>query len=71
MPKQDKPLSLAKEATGTGSESMKEILLLSLDRKISLTLQHKLSCQVENIALDDAHQRILAEDLRSKVNDLL
>ena len=70
MPKQDKPLSLAKEATGTGSESMKEIpYYLSLDEAISLTLQHKLSCQVENIALDDAHQRILAEDLRSKVND--
>ena len=70
MAKQDKPLSLAKEATGAEREFRKEIpYYLPLDEAISLTLQHKLACQVENIALDDAHQRILAEDLRSKVND--
>ena len=34
-----------------------------------LLLEHKLSCEIENIPLDDAHGRILAEDLRSKVND--
>ena len=70
MAKQDKPLSLAKEATGLGSECVKDIpYYLPLDEAISFTLEHKLSCEIENIPLDDAHGRILAEDLRSKVND--
>ena len=70
MAKQDKPLSLAKEATGLGSEYVNDIpYYLPLDEAISLTLNHKLACEVENIRLDDAHGRILAEDLRSKVND--
>ena len=70
MAKQDKPLSLAKEATGLGSECVNDIpYYLPLDEAISLTLNHKLSSEVENIRLDDAHGRILAEDLRSKVND--
>jgi len=42
---------------------------LPLREAIDLTLQHKMSCSVENIGLDDAHQRILATDLHSKVND--
>ena len=70
MAKQDKPLSLAKEATGLGSECVKDIpYYLPLSEAISFTLEHKLSCEIENIPLDDAHGRILAEDLRSKVND--
>ena len=70
MAKQDKPLSLAKEATGLGSECVNDIpYYLPLDEAISFTLNHKLSCEVESIRLDDAHGRILAEDLRSKVND--
>ena len=70
MAKQDKPLSLAKEATGLGSEYVNNIpYYLPLDEAVSLTLNHKLFCEVENIRLDDAHGRILAEDLRSKVND--
>ena len=70
MAKQDKPLSLAKEATGLGSECVKDIpYYLPLDEAISFTLEQKLSCEIENIPLDDAHGRILAEDLRSKVND--
>ena len=49
---------------------MKEIpYYLPLQEAIDLSLQHKLSSLVEQIPLDEAHQRILAEDLRSTVND--
>ena len=49
---------------------MKEIpYYLPLQEAIDLSLQHKLSNLVEHVPLDEAHQRILAEDLRSTVND--
>ena len=49
---------------------MKEIpYYLPLQEAIDLSLQHKLSSLVEQIPLDEAHQRILAEDLHSTVND--
>ena len=49
---------------------MKEIpYYLPLQEAIDLSLQHKLSSLVEHVPLDEAHQRILAEDLRSTVND--
>ena len=49
---------------------MKEIpYYLPLQEAIDLSLQHKLSSLVEHVPLDEAHQRILAEDLHSTVND--
>jgi len=42
---------------------------LPLEEAINLSLKHKLSCLVEHVSLDNAHQRILAEDLHSMVND--
>ena len=49
---------------------MKEIpYYLPLQEAIDLSLQHKLSSFVEHVPLDEAHQRILAEDLHSTVND--
>lgn len=49
---------------------MKEIpYYLPLQEAIDLSLKHKLSGLVEHVPLDQAHQRILAEDLRSTVND--
>ena len=49
---------------------MKEIpYYLPLQEAIDLSLQHKLSSLAEHVPLDEAHQRILAEDLRSTVND--
>lgn len=49
---------------------MKEIpYYLPLQEAIDLSLEHKLSSLVEHVPLDEAHQRILAEDLRSTVND--
>jgi len=49
---------------------MKEIpYYLPLQEAIDLSLNHKLSSLAEHVPLDEAHQRILAEDLRSTVND--
>ena len=49
---------------------MKDIpYFLPLEEAIHLTQQHKLKCLVETVNIDDAHHRILAEDLHSKVND--
>jgi len=49
---------------------MKDVpYFLPLEEAIQLSLQHKLSHAVEHVPLDEAHQRILAEDLPSKVND--
>ncbi len=49
---------------------MREVpYFLPLEEAISLSLEHKLSCLVEHVSLDNAHQRILAEDLHSMVND--
>ena len=49
---------------------MKEIpYYLPLQEAIDLSLNHKLSNLVEYVPLDEAHQRILAEDLCSTVND--
>ncbi len=49
---------------------MKEIpYYLPLQEAIDLSLEHKLSSLAEHVPLDEAHQRILAEDLRSTVND--
>ena len=49
---------------------MKDVpYFLPLEEAIQLSLQHKLSHVVEHVPLDEAHQRILAEDLPSKVND--
>ena len=42
---------------------------MPLEEAIHLTQQHKLKCLVETVNIDDAHHRILAEDLHSKVND--
>ena len=49
---------------------MREVpYFLPLEEAISLSLEHKLSCLVEHVSLDNAHERILAEDLHSMVND--
>ena len=49
---------------------MKEVpYFLSLEDAIQLTLEHPLLSSVEYVNLDEAHQRILTEDLHSKVND--
>ena len=49
---------------------MKEVpYFLPLEEAIQLSLQHTLSYAVEDVALDEAHQRILAKGLHSKVND--
>ncbi|MGB2446576.1 MAG: gephyrin-like molybdotransferase Glp, partial [Candidatus Poseidoniaceae archaeon] len=42
---------------------------LPLQEAIDLSLKHKLSSLAEYVPLDEAHQRILAEDLHSTVND--
>ena len=42
---------------------------LPLSQAVDLTLKHTISCSTEIVDIDDAHQRILAEDLHSKVND--
>ena len=48
---------------------MKDVpYFLPLEEAIQLSLEHPLS-QIEHVNLDEAHQRILAEDLSSKVND--
>ena len=49
---------------------MKEVpYFLPLEEAIQLSLQYTLSYAVEDVALDEAHQRILAKGLHSKVND--
>ena len=49
---------------------MKDVpYFLPLDEAIQLSLDHTLSHAIEHVSLDEAHQRILAEDLPSKVND--
>ena len=49
---------------------MKEVpYFLPLEEAIQLSLQHTLSYAVEDVALDEAYQRILAKGLHSKVND--
>ena len=49
---------------------MKDVpYFLPLEKAIQLSLEHPLSQEIEHIDLDEAHQRILAEDLPSKVND--
>ena len=49
---------------------MKEIpYFLSLTEAIELSLRHKISRRIEQVPLNEAHLRILAEDLTSKVND--
>ena len=49
---------------------MKDVpYFLSLEEAIQLSLEHPLSHATEQVNLDEAHQRILAEDLSSKVND--
>ena len=49
---------------------MKEVpYFLSLDQAIHLSSKHKLTPTLEYVPLNDAHQRILFEDLKSKVAD--
>ena len=49
---------------------MKQVpYFISLQEAITLTLKHKLECSTEHVDLDNAHQRILAADLPSMVND--
>ena len=49
---------------------MKQVpYFISLREAITLTLKHKLECSTEHVDLDNAHQRILAADLPSMVND--
>ena len=49
---------------------MKDVpYFLPLEKAIQLSLEHPLSQEIEHINLDEAHQRILAEDISSKVND--
>ena len=49
---------------------MREVpYFLPLEEAINLSMQHKLCCPVEHVSLDNAHERILAEDLHSTVND--
>jgi len=49
---------------------MKQVpYFISLQEAITLTLKHKLECSTEHVDLDNAHQRILATDLHSTVND--
>ncbi len=49
---------------------MKEVpYFLPLQEAVSLALNHKIAVSTENVGIDDAHQRILATDLSSKVND--
>ena len=49
---------------------MKQVpYFISLREAITLTLKHKLECSTEHVDLDNAHQRILATDLHSTVND--
>ena len=49
---------------------MKQVpYFISLQEAITLTLKHKLECSTEHVDLDNAHQRILATDLPSMVND--
>ena len=49
---------------------MKEVpYFLPLEEAIQLSLQRTLSYAIEDVALDEAHQRILAKGLHSKVND--
>lgn len=49
---------------------MKEVpYFLPLQKAVSLALNHKIAVSTENVGIDDAHQRILATDLSSKVND--
>ena len=49
---------------------MKEVpYFLSLDQAIHLSSKHKLTPTLEYVPLNDAHQRILFEDIKSKVND--
>ena len=42
---------------------------ISLDKAISIAQKHALVCGLETVSLDEAHGRILASDLASKVND--
>ena len=49
---------------------MKDVpYFLPLEEAIQISLEHPLSQEIEHINLDEAHQRSLAEDLLSKVND--
>ena len=49
---------------------MKDVpYFLPLEEAIQLSLEHPLPYTIEDVNLDEAHQRILAEDLSSKVND--
>ena len=49
---------------------MKQVpYFIPLQEAITLTLKHKLECSTEHVDLDNAHQRILAADLHSTVND--
>ncbi len=49
---------------------MKDVpYFLPLEEAIQLSLEHTLSHGVEHVGLDEAHQRILADNLRSNVND--
>ena len=49
---------------------MKDVpYFLPLEKAIQLSLEYPLSHAIEYVSLDEAHQRILAEDLSSKVND--
>ena len=49
---------------------MKEVpYFLPLQKAVSLALNHKIAVSTENVGIDDSHQRILATDLSSKVND--
>ena len=49
---------------------MKDVpYFLPLEKAIQLSLDHPLLQEIEHINLDEAHQRILAEDISSKVND--
>ena len=49
---------------------MKDVpYFLPLEEAIQLSLEHPLLHAIEQVNLDEAHQRILAEDLSSKVND--
>ena len=46
---------------------MKDVpYFLPLEEAIQLSLEHPLSYTIEHVNLDEAHQRILAEDLSLK-----
>lgn len=58
------------KATPPLAKTMGEVpYFVTLNEAVAIAKQHPLQITTENVSLDDAHGRILATDLTSKVND--